>query len=221
MKDSLTMLTPIEANESALIKMLWGTAALNDFIGFIQVNGRDGLKSYIHNTSLRSWEVNIQKIEMPGGRDHSTIIIPAKAIQKQHVDATNKVITIPIKAFEGKSLIKLMSIPNVQGEPMVEYHYILLQSAKDPNIVQPVQLWKEVRTLALKSMLLQKAEWSIQIQSEDSLLRYMEKHKTLPNPKHTLIHELLSLGTDPTALSTQQATHSIVFGDNTGSTPIM
>lgn len=170
--DTLTMLPPIEANEAALIKMLWGTAALNNVV---QSNAfADGLKTYLHKAILPTWEVNIQKMEMPGGRDHKNIIIPATAIQKQHVDTTNQTITIPIKAFEGKSLIKLISTPDVEGEPMIEYYYILLQSAKDPNMVQPVRLWKGQRTQALKSMLIQKTEWNIKIESGDSLLSYMQ-----------------------------------------------
>lgn len=239
--DTLTVLPPIEANEAALIKMLWGTAALNNVIDN-KLKTAGGLKNYLHNVILPTWEVNIQKMEMPGGSDHSSIIIPATAIQKQHVDTTNKVITIPIKAFEGKSLIKLRSIPDVEGEPMIEYHFILLQSAKDPHWAQPVKLWKGERTQSLKSMLTQNnvSEWDIQIESGDSLLALMEgQYKgnttkvSIRVPKslyNTATHkavrrtpglELLSLGVDPTQLALDPATHSILLGDSTGSTPYL
>ena len=187
--DTITMKPPVHLAEGPFISTLWGKAVLYDTLENHTNSNR--VISYIHNSLLTYYTCNIQRMDIVGGIDHKSFIISANEIQSQHINTKNKTITIPIKAFAGKSLLTLDGPPTPENP--TRYYFILLQSAKDPNIVQPIKIWQGARTLEIKSKLTSQAlnneGWEVKIEQEEVLTKYINHQHTegkdisIPLPK--------------------------------------
>lgn len=206
--DKITMGAPIHLAEGPFISTLWGKAVLYDVLE--NHTNSNKIISYINNILLPTRVVNIQRMDTPV--QHKRYIISANEIQSQHINTQEKTITIPIKAFQGKSLLTLDGPPTPDNP--IRYYFILLQSAKDPNIVQPIKIWKGARTLELKSTLTSQAlnneGWEVKVEQGAALISYMEhnhtegKDITIPLPK-----SLYNIATQTTVTQRVPTTNSI------------
>lgn len=178
--DTITMGAPIHLAEGPFITTLWGKAVLYDTLE--NHTNSNKVASYIYNSLLTTYTCNIRKMDVVRGIDYKSFIISANEIQSQHINTKDKTISIPIKAFNGKSLLTLDTPPTSAPDSTTRYYFILLQSAKDPNIVQPIRIWQETRTLELKSMLtsqvLTNEHWEVKIDQGETLTKYINHQHT-------------------------------------------
>jgi hypothetical protein len=133
--------------------------------------------------------VSVERILGPLTTDkmHDKYIIPASAITQQCINEEERTITIPIQAFEGKSLIALEVGSSTQ--PFI-YYYILLQSGKDPNTLQPVRMMIGARTKELKMNLSsyhlrENQGWEIQVSHPGTLQKALQYYNEPQGTSHT------------------------------------
>ena len=173
----ITLHAPIAtAHADKMILTLYGKEKLRELDA--QTNNDNQLEVWLYTQLLPNEPIQINKMDTV--MDKWEHIIPASAITQQYVNNQTKEITIPIEAFDNKSTLVFHRDNPETGQGML-YHYIFLQSAKDPNIAQPISIFKGMMTNKLCTVFTNNSEhlkgpqgWEIKVQQGDALIKYMD-----------------------------------------------
>lgn len=235
----LTILPPIvTSHPSTMIHSLYGDTTLSVALDTAKTSADPSLELILYKSLLPHTPISIDNLSIANKWNY---IIPASAITDQYVNNERKIITIPIEAFNNKSTLAYKRQDDSTGQGML-YHYIFLQSAKDPKLAQPIALFRGMRTNKLCSMLmnekLKSQGWQIEIQQGEALLQYMDHYTkgwpdipALPSaslnimvPTHTVVRReattpYIDIQSQHSMPWNDPAIHKILFGDNAGSTP--
>lgn len=210
---------------SEMITYLYGESQLRQVSTYLKYSASDmetRLIEILHTDLLSTTPVQKMLGPLEIEKMHDKYIIPASAITQQCIDDKNKTITIPIHAFVGKSLIALqVSTHRYQTqdieEPECIHYYLLLQSAKDPSILQPIKMMIGARTKELKINLCNKhlredLGWELQVSHPGTLHKALQHYNNEPDVDHkglsipiqyidTTMHGYDSTTIDPTQLA--------------------
>ncbi len=176
----ITLHAPIAtAHADNMIRSLYGEEKLREVDALTIYDHRchdSQLELYLYTQLLPKEPIRIDK--MDARIANWEYIIPASAITQQYVNNQTKEITIPIEAFDNKSTLVFHRDNPDTGQGML-YHYIFLQSAKDPNIAQPISIFRGMMTDKLCTVFTNEQlkgpqGWEIKVQQGDALLKYMD-----------------------------------------------
>jgi hypothetical protein len=170
-----------------MITYLYGDAVYKQVINRVKhvpVDPEKEVLAVLQRDLLPRSAVEVTSID----RIHDKYYIPASAITQQCINEEERTITIPIQAFEGKSLIAL-EVGQPSTQPFT-YYYILLQSGKDPNTLQPVRMMIGERTRELKMNLSsyhlrENQGWSVQVSHPGTLQKALQYYNEPQGTSHT------------------------------------
>jgi len=172
----LTLHPPVASTHAdKMILTLYGPDKLRE-VDALTINNAQ-LELLLYTQLLPKEPIRIDKMDVRGLMDKWEHIIPASAITQQYVDHKTNTITIPIEAFNNKSTLVFHRDNPETGQGML-YHYILIQSAKDPNIAHALAMFKGTVTDKLVTLItnqqLRDSKWDIKVEQHQHILQYMD-----------------------------------------------